>query len=70
MEPFPFLAGTAGALVGGLQNIGSGAMAWFSALLPQTGQFSLGMLMTAMGVMILFCWLPLSHKFQQHGEAV
>jgi DHA1 family 2-module integral membrane pump EmrD-like MFS transporter len=22
MEPFPFLAGTAGALVGGLQNIG------------------------------------------------
>ncbi|XNM72040.1 hypothetical protein ACLK11_21100 [Escherichia coli] len=23
MEPFPFLAGTAGALVGGLQNIGS-----------------------------------------------
>jgi DHA1 family 2-module integral membrane pump EmrD-like MFS transporter len=43
-------------------------MAWFSALLPQTGQFSLGMLMTAMGVMILFCWLPLAHKFQQHGE--
>ncbi|WP_455426354.1 multidrug efflux MFS transporter EmrD [Dryocola sp. LX212] len=69
MEPFPFLAGTAGALVGGLQNIGSGAMAWFSALLPQTGQFSLGMLMTAMGVLILLCWLPLSHKFQQHGEA-
>ena len=70
MEPFPFLAGTAGALVGGLQNIGSGAIAWFSALLPQTGQFSLGMLMTAMGVLILFCWLPLAHKFQRHGEAV
>ncbi len=45
MEPFPFLAGTAGALVG-------------------------GMLMTAMGVLILFCWLPLAHKFQRHGEAV
>ena len=29
MEPFPFLAGTAGALVGGLQNIGSGALAAF-----------------------------------------
>ncbi len=27
MEPFPFLAGTAGALVGGLQNIGSGVLA-------------------------------------------
>ena len=68
MEPFPFLAGAAGALVGGLQNVGSGAMAWFSALLPQTGQFSLGMLMTAMGVMILLCWLPLAHKMQQQGH--
>jgi DHA1 family 2-module integral membrane pump EmrD-like MFS transporter len=38
----PFLAGTAGALVGGMQNMGSGALAWFSAMLPQTSQFSLG----------------------------
>ncbi|MDH8195870.1 multidrug efflux MFS transporter EmrD, partial [Klebsiella pneumoniae] len=37
MEPFPFLAGTAGALVGGLQNIGSGVLASLSAMLPQTG---------------------------------
>ncbi|EGT4489523.1 multidrug transporter EmrD [Cronobacter malonaticus] len=58
MEPFPFLAGTAGALVGGLQNCGSGLLAWSSALLPQNGQFSLGMLMTAMGVLMLACWLP------------
>lgn len=35
MEPFPFLAGTAGALVGGLQNIGSGVLAWLSAMMPQ-----------------------------------
>ncbi len=61
MEPFPFLAGTAGALVGGLQNCGSGLLAWSSALLPQNGQFSLGMLMTAMGVLMLACWLPLAH---------
>ncbi len=40
MEPFPFLAGTAGALVGGLQNIGSGVLAWLSAMMPQTGQSS------------------------------
>ncbi|EOC1289348.1 multidrug efflux MFS transporter EmrD [Cronobacter muytjensii] len=62
MEPFPFLAGTAGALVGGLQNCGSGLLAWSSALLPQNGQFSLGMLMTAMGVLMLACWLPLAHR--------
>lgn len=68
MEPFPFLAGTAGALVGGLQNIGSGLLAWFSALLPQTGQGSLGMLMTAMSGVILLCWLPLAHREQQHSR--
>lgn len=68
MEPFPFLAGTAGALVGGLQNIDSGLLAWFSALLPQTGQGSLGMLMTAMGGVILLCWLPLAHREQQHSR--
>ncbi len=36
------LAGTAGALVGGLQNIGSGVLASLSAMLPQTGQGSPG----------------------------
>ncbi|KLU17906.1 multidrug resistance protein D, partial [Proteus mirabilis] len=47
MEPFPYLAGSAGALVGGLQNVGSGVATWFSALLPQHNQFSLGMIMFA-----------------------
>ena len=66
MEPFPFLAGTAGALVGGMQNIGSGALAWFSAGLPQTSQFSLGMLMTLAGLLILLSWLPLVLRQKRH----
>ena len=70
MEPFPFLAGTAGALVGGLQNIGSGALAWLSAMLPQHGQSSLGLLMTLMGLLILLCWLPLASRFNQRHQAV
>nr|WP_318383642.1 multidrug efflux MFS transporter EmrD [uncultured Enterobacter sp.] len=70
MEPFPFLAGTAGALVGGLQNIGSGVLAWLSALLPQSGQASLGMLMTLMGLLILLCWLPLASRFLRHEQAI
>lgn len=70
MEPFPFLAGTAGALVGGLQNCGSGLLAWSSALLPQNGQFSLGMLMTAMGVLMLACWLPLAHRAQMPEQTI
>lgn len=70
MEPFPFLAGTAGALVGGLQNCGSGLLAWSSALLPQNGQFSLGMLMTAMGVLMLACWLPLAHRARMPEQMI
>ncbi len=70
MEPFPFLAGTAGALVGGLQNIGSGVLAWLSAMLPQTGQGSLGLLMTLMGLLILACWLPLASRISHQGQTV
>ncbi|KNC95197.1 multidrug efflux MFS transporter EmrD [Trabulsiella odontotermitis] len=70
MEPFPFLAGTAGALVGGLQNIGSGVLAWLSAMMPQTGQGSLGLLMMLMGLLILLCWLPLASRFNQHQQTI
>ncbi|MFG6078184.1 multidrug efflux MFS transporter EmrD [Erwinia sp. OPT-41] len=67
MEPWPYMAGTAGALLGGLQNLGSGLAAWLSALLPQNGQFSLGMLMFAMALLILLCWLPLSKRPEMHA---
>jgi len=62
MEPYPYLAGTAGALLGGMQNLGAGLTAWLSAMLPQNGQFSLGMLMFAMAMLILLCWWPLSKR--------
>ncbi|HID3657163.1 TPA: multidrug efflux MFS transporter EmrD [Serratia marcescens] len=68
MEPFPYLAGAAGALVGGMQNMGSGLATWFSAMLPQTGQFSLGLLMFAMALLILLCWWPLSNRMQHQGH--
>lgn len=68
MEPFPYLAGAAGALVGGMQNMGSGLATWLSAMLPQTGQFSLGLLMFAMGLLILLCWWPLSNRLQHQGH--
>ena len=68
MEPFPYLAGAAGALVGGMQNMGSGLATWLSAMLPQTGQFSLGLLMFAMAVLILLCWWPLSNRMQHQGH--
>lgn len=70
MEPFPYLAGAAGALVGGLQNVGSGLATWLSAMLPQNNQFSVGMLMFFTSVLILICWLPLAHRMQRHGHVV
>ncbi|WKW42441.1 multidrug efflux MFS transporter EmrD [Kosakonia cowanii] len=70
MEPFPFLAGTAGALIGGLQNMGSGGLAWLSAQLPQNSQFSLGMLMTLAGLLIVLCWLPLASRPGHHEQAI
>lgn len=70
MEPFPFLAGTAGALIGGLQNMGSGGLAWLSAQLPQNSQFSLGMLMTLAGLLIVLCWLSLASRPGHHEQAV
>lgn len=68
MEPYPYLAGTAGALVGGIQNIGSGIIAGFSSFLPQDSQFTLGMMTFAMGILILLCWLPLSQNIHRQGS--
>ncbi|MDX7991972.1 multidrug efflux MFS transporter EmrD [Xenorhabdus littoralis] len=70
MEPFPYLAGAAGALVGGFQNIGSGVATWLSAMLPQNSQFSVGMLMFSMALLILFCWLPISQRIQRQEHTV
>ncbi|MBI6548002.1 multidrug efflux MFS transporter EmrD [Xenorhabdus lircayensis] len=70
MEPFPYLAGAAGALVGGFQNVGSGVATWLSAMLPQNSQFSVGMLMFSMALLILFCWLPISQRVQRQEHTI
>jgi len=41
-----------------------------SAMLPQTGQFSLGLLMFAMSLLILLCWWPMSNRQQEQGHTV
>lgn len=68
MEPFAYLAGAAGALVGGLQNVGSGLATWASSLLPQHDQSSIGLLMFSMASLILICWLPIAHSTKQNEE--
>lgn len=41
-----------------------------SAMMPQTGQASLGLLMTLMGLLILLCWLPLASRVSHHEQPV
>ena len=41
-----------------------------SAMMPQTGQASLGLLMTLMGLLILLCWLPLASRVPHHEQPV
>ncbi|WP_301282188.1 multidrug efflux MFS transporter EmrD [Pantoea stewartii] len=70
MEPYAWLAGSAGALIGGMQNLGSGLVASLSALMPQRDQFSLGMLMFVTALVMLLCWLPLSRQPAGDNQAV
>ncbi|WP_312241937.1 multidrug efflux MFS transporter EmrD [Pantoea sp.] len=70
MEPYAWVAGSAGALIGGLQNLGSGLVAWLSAMLPQRDQFSLGMLMFITALLMLLCWWPLSRRPESGSQAV
>lgn len=67
MEPFPYLAGSAGALIGGLQNVGSGITIKISASLSKNDQFSLGMLMFCISFLILIFWLIVSFKVDKNG---
>ena len=70
MEPYAWLAGSAGALIGGLQNLGSGLVAWLSASMPQRDQFSLGMLMFVTALVMLLCWWPLSRHPESGKQTV
>lgn len=70
MEPYAWLAGTAGALIGGLQNLGSGVVAWLSALLPQHDQSSIGLLMFTTSLVMLLCWWPLSRHPESGNQTI
>jgi MFS transporter, DHA1 family, 2-module integral membrane pump EmrD len=59
IEPFPGQAGTAGAILGGMQNLGAGLVTLLAATFPMEGQLGLGAIMTAMVVLVAlsFAWL-------------
>ncbi|MFV0574355.1 MAG: multidrug efflux MFS transporter EmrD [Vibrio sp.] len=51
ISPFPHHAGTAGALLGGIQNFGAGVATLMAAMLPAQNQLPLGALMLAMSLL-------------------
>ncbi|MGB6188785.1 MAG: multidrug efflux MFS transporter EmrD [Aeromonas molluscorum] len=59
IEPFPGQAGTAGAILGGMQNLGAGLVTLLAASFPMQGQLGLGAIMTVMVVLVAlsFAWL-------------
>ena len=59
IQPFPHHAGTAGAILGGMQNLGAGLATLAASLMGAKDQFNLGsvMLVTAILVVISILWV-------------
>ncbi|WMN89374.1 multidrug efflux MFS transporter EmrD [Vibrio parahaemolyticus] len=53
ISPFPYHAGTAGATLGGMQNLGAGIATLLASLFPAQNQMPLGILMMAMSVIAM-----------------
>lgn len=64
IQPFPHHAGTAGAVLGGLQNLGAGLATLAASLMHAEDQYSLGLVMTVMAslVVLSLLWVRYSHR--------
>ncbi|GEM75251.1 multidrug efflux MFS transporter EmrD [Vibrio sagamiensis] len=54
LSPFPLHAGTGGAILGGMQNLGAGLVTLLASMFPTQDQLPLGCLMMAMSLVVLF----------------
>ena len=52
LEPFPHMAGTAGAMLGAVQNLGAGLCTLVPALITQHSQLPLGCILTALAALV------------------
>ncbi|WP_428431392.1 multidrug efflux MFS transporter EmrD [Photobacterium chitinilyticum] len=65
IQPFPHHAGTAGAVLGGLQNLGAGLATLAASLMRAEDQYSLGAVMTVMAVLVVLSLLWVRRSYQQ-----
>ncbi|MGL6477053.1 multidrug efflux MFS transporter EmrD [Aeromonas hydrophila] len=68
IEPFPGQAGTAGAILGGMQNLGAGIVTLLAACFPMEGQVTLGAIMTLMVLIVALSFLWLRHHGSPHQQ--
>ncbi len=57
IQPFPHHAGTAGAILGGVQNLGAGLATLAGSLMHAHSQFSLGAILSVMSILVFFSLL-------------
>ena len=68
IEPFPGQADTAGAVLGGMQNLGAGVVTLLAASFPMTGQVTLGAIMTVMVLIVALSFVWLRHNGAPHEQ--
>ncbi|KJG40676.1 major facilitator transporter [Photobacterium angustum] len=64
IQPFPHHAGTAGAVLGGLQNLGAGLATLAASAMSAQSQFNLGAVLSVMAIIVVLSlvWIRRSEK--------
>ncbi|RTZ17562.1 multidrug transporter EmrD [Vibrio aquaticus] len=68
LSPFPYHAGTGGAVLGGMQNLGAGLATLGASLIPAPDQMPLGALMLVMSVIAMFGLIRVNHTPDSSNE--
>ena len=65
IQPFPHHAGTAGAILGGMQNLGAGLATLSASLMGAKDQFNLGSVMLVAAVLVIISILWVRRRFSK-----
>ncbi|NRF23474.1 multidrug efflux MFS transporter EmrD [Vibrio coralliilyticus] len=68
LSPFPYHAGTGGAILGGMQNLGAGLATLAASLIPSHDQMPVGALMLLMSLLALLGLIRVYHKHDPSNE--
>ncbi|MFH0226030.1 multidrug efflux MFS transporter EmrD [Vibrio furnissii] len=66
LTPLPYHAGTGGAILGGMQNLGAGLATLMASMFPASNQLPLGVIMMVMSVLAL---LGLRRVYKRHDPS-